>query len=121
MPNDQNIKMRIKFKGSTMIETIIAMVIILICSGIALDHFSGLFQTVNDELRINAELKIQNLAVETKKHKEFSYLEIDSDGVNLVRYIEDYPIQSSLKLLRIEAHTLSGKKICEYRELINPF
>lgn len=108
-------------KGSTMIETIVAMVIILICSGIGLNHFTSLFHTVNDELRITTELKIHNLAVETKEAREFSDLEIDTAGVRIIRYIEDYRLQSSLKVLRIEAHTLSGKRICEYRELIYPF
>lgn len=108
-------------KGSTIIETIVAMVIILTCSSLALSHFSGLFRDTNEELRIEAELKIHDLSIRTIAESDFSNLTIDTAGIRILRSIDDYQFQPTLKILRIEAYTLSGKKICEMKKLIYPF
>jgi len=107
-----------KVKASTMVETIVAMVIIMISMGIGLALFSNLSRDVNDKLRIEAEIKVNSLAVETKLKKEYSDTEIESDNLRIERSIKEYKKTSRIKVLLIEAYSLSGKKICDYKELV---
>ena len=108
----------LKVKASTMVETIVAMVIILICSSIGLSLFSNLPRDVNDELKIEAEIRMNSLAVETKLKKDFTDTSIESANLRLVRSIQEYGKKTHLKILFIEAYSLSGRKVCEYKELI---
>lgn len=107
-----------KVKASTMVETIVAMVIIMICAGMGLTLISNLSRDVNDELRIEAEVRVNSLAVETKIKKDFTEAEIESSNLRLQRSIKDYSRKSRVKVLLIEAYSLSGRKVCEYKELI---
>ena len=107
-----------KVKASTMVETIVAMVIIMICAGMGLTLISNLSRDVYDELRIEAEVRINSLAVETKLKKDFTEVEIESLNLRLHRSIKDYSRKSRVKVLLIEAYSLSGRKVCDYKELI---
>lgn len=110
--------LRPKLKASTMVETIVAMVIILICAGIGLSLFSDIGRDVNDELRIEAEIRINSYAVETKLKKDFTESTIETENLRLQRSFTDYIKKTRLKVLFIEAYSLAGKKVCEYKELI---
>ena len=110
--------LKLNFKASTLIETIVAMVIIMICSGIGLSLFSNLSHDVNDELRIEAEIRINSLAVETKLKKDFTETTLESPNLRFQRTFQEYQNQKRIKILLIDAYSLSGRKICEYRELV---
>jgi hypothetical protein len=110
--------LKLKFKASTLVETIVAMVIIMICSGTGLSLFSNLSHDVNDELRIEAEIRINSLAVETKLKKEFTETTIQSSNLQVRQTFQEYQNKKRIKILMIEAYSLSGRKICEYKELV---
>jgi competence protein ComGF len=105
-------------KASTLVETIVAMVIIMICSGIGLDLFSNLSHDVNDELRIEAEIRINSYAVETKLKNDITESVIESSDMRIQRSFQDYRNMNHIKVMLIDAYSLSGKKICGYRELV---
>jgi competence protein ComGF len=105
-------------KASTLIETIVAMVIIMICSGIGLSLFSNISQNVNDELRIEAAIRVNSMAVETKLNKEFTETTLESDNLRLERSFQVYPGKKQIEVLVIDAYSLTGRKVCGYRELI---
>jgi competence protein ComGF len=107
-----------KVKASTMVETIVAMVIIMISMGIGLTLFSNFSRDVNDELRIEAEIKVNSLAVETKLKKTFTDIEIESENLRIQRSILGYDKETRVRELLIEAYSIAGKKACEYKELV---
>jgi competence protein ComGF len=107
-----------KLKASTLIETIVAMVIIMICTGIGLSLFSNLSHNVNDELRIEAELRISSLAAESKQKNDFTEITIELSDMRLERSISNYQNIERLKVLLIEAYTTNGRKICGHREIV---
>lgn len=107
-----------KVKASTIVETIVAMVIIMICTGIGLTLFSNISRDVNDQLRIEAEIRCNSLATETKMRGDFSEKTVESENLRLQQSINAYSSNTHVKVLLIEAYSLSGRKICEYKELI---
>jgi hypothetical protein len=110
--------MKTRLRASTLVETIVAMVIIMICSGIGLDLFSNISRDVNDELRIQAEIRINNLAGESKLKNDFTETVIESGEMRLERSFSVYQNKKSLGILMIEAYSLSGRKICAHREIV---
>lgn len=110
--------MKAKLQASTLVETIVAMVIIMICSGIGLCLFSNLSRDVNDELRIEAEIRINSFAGETKLKNDFTDITIESPNLRIQRYFQDYRNMKRIKVMLIDAYSLSGRKVCTYRELI---
>jgi hypothetical protein len=108
-----------KLKGSTLVEVITAMVIILTCLGIAMTIFQNVSRDVNDELRILAEIRINTLASETKLKNDFTDIDLDFDNLKIHRSILPYPQKARLRVLLIEAFTPLGKKIAEYREIVS--
>jgi hypothetical protein len=108
-----------KLKGSTLVEVIVAMVIILTCLGIALTIFTNLSRDVNDELRILAEIRINTLANETKIKNDYTDVNLEFDNLKIQRSILPYPGKARLKILYIEAFTPMDKKIAEYKEIVS--
>lgn len=110
--------MKVKLRASTLVETTVAMVIIMICSGIGLSLFSNLSLDVNDELRIEAEIRINSFAGETKLKNDFTDTTIESSNLRIQRSFLDYRNMKRIKVMLIDAYSLSGRKVCTYRELI---
>lgn len=107
-----------KLKGSTLVEVIVAMVIILTCMGIAMSIFLNVSRDMNEELRILAEIRIHALATETNRAKDYTDTSVDFDNMKLQRNITSYANKAKLKQVTIAAFTLSGKKIGDYKEIV---
>lgn len=105
-------------KASTLVETIVAMVIIMICAGIGLSLFTNISHDINDELRIEAEIQMNTIAVEAKLKKDFTDHTIESGDLKFERSFLEYGNEKRLRILKIDAFNLAGKKVCEYREII---
>jgi competence protein ComGF len=105
-------------KASTLIETIVAMVIIMICSGLGFSLFSNLGNDVNDELRIEAEIRMNSFATETKLKAVFTDTVLESANLRLQRSFQKYTGSRTIEVLLIEAYSLSGRKMCDYKELV---
>ncbi|MDP4209207.1 MAG: hypothetical protein Q8928_10375 [Bacteroidota bacterium] len=107
-----------KLKGSTIIEAITAMVIILTCLTVAMSAFTRMSRDFNDELRIEAELRLKTFAVESKRKRDYTEKELDFGNIILRRKSITLPLKSRLKELLIEAYTSSGSKMAVYKEVI---
>lgn len=104
--------------GSTLIEVLVAMVIIMTSTGIGLMIYENLSNGNNDELKVKAEISLDNLATETKLDKHYIDFSIDKDDMQLIQSIESYDKSSRLKILHLEAKTPFGKKITQWNEVI---
>jgi hypothetical protein len=111
--------LRDKLNGSTIIEVIMAMIIILTCLGIAMAVFNNMSRDVNDELLILAEIRVNTLAAETKQKKQYSDIDLDYNDMIIKRTIQPHPYKGRLKIMLIEAVTPFQKKITTYREIIS--
>jgi len=107
-----------KLKGSTLVEVIVSMVIILSCLGIGMAIFSNISGSVNDELRILAEIRLKTWVTETKLKNDYTEATLEFENLRMERSILPYPKKARLKILFMEAFTPSGKKLTEYKEII---
>lgn len=105
-------------KGSTIIEVIVAMVIILSSLCIGMSIFSNLSRDINDELQIIATIRINSWANESKLKNNLSDSTWEFENLTLHRTLLPYQNSNKFKVLNIEAYTKSDKKITDYQEII---
>lgn len=104
--------------GSTLVEVMVAMIIMMVCIGIALTIFTNISRDVNDEIRILAEMRMNAIAAETKVRKDFTNTTAEFGNMRVERNILPYPASPKVKVLMLETVDLQGKIIAEYKELI---
>jgi Tfp pilus assembly protein PilV len=107
-----------KVKASSLIEVLVAMVIMMSTMGIGLAIYQNLTHDSNDDLKIRAEIELNSLASETKLNKTYSEVTIEEEDMRLQRSIEIYEKSKRLRILYLQAFTPFGKKITEYKEII---
>jgi hypothetical protein len=107
-----------KITSSTMIESLVAMVIITISFTIALMISSNLARTNNPRLRIKAYSEVQKLYSETKAKELYIDEVFEQEGLTIERLILPYTETRTLKILEISAYDNRGKLLVRKRELV---
>lgn len=108
-----------KIKGSTLVETLVAMIIVMLAFGIGLMIYLNVIQSSGAQQKLNAQLQMNRIAIETKGKNLFVDDEYSMENLKLVKTIQSYSGESDkLKLLKIEAFDGNGKKLSERKELV---
>lgn len=107
-----------KYKGFTLVETIIALVITMVCVGIAFTIMLNIEQSGNNYKKIQAHLLLIQELNNTKKEKKFIDENITLENIYLVKTITEYKSFELLYQLKISAFDNNGKKLDEVRELV---
>ena len=94
--------MNSKLKASTLIETIIAMVIILIVFGIIMNFYSGQIKSFNNSSKIKAYYILNKVSSNDLNKKSFSDEEFRIESFLIRRTIISYNNKESLYLLNYE-------------------
>ncbi len=107
-----------KLKASTIIETIVAMTIIMISFGVVVALIIGNSRN-SSRLRLNAYLLCEDIKSETKMLN--TYINEDFEYENLVIYksVLGYNESKDIKELQIEAYTKDNKLLYQSKELVN--
>ena len=105
-------------KGSTLVEVLVAMVIILACMGVAMTIYSNLARDVNDELKIRAEIQLNTLAADTKRSGNYTDGTLQFETMRIEKTVLPYRKSKHLRVLQLEAYTPLGRKITSYHEII---
>lgn len=107
-----------KLKGSTLIEVLVAMVIIMGSMGIAFMIYDHISYAMNDAVLTAAEIRVDAMAQETKSSRDYSDASTLLDNMRIEKTVLPYCTSKELKILSVEALSLSGKKITGIREII---
>lgn len=108
-----------KLKGSTLVETLVAMIIVMLAFGIGLLIYLNVIQSSGAQQKLNAQLQMNKIAIETKDKNLFVDEEDTTGTMKIIKTIQPYSAGSDkLKLLKIEAFDGNGKKLAEREELI---
>ena len=108
-----------RIRGSTLIETLVAMIIVMLAFGIGLMIYLNVIQSSGAQQKVNAQLQMNKIAIETKDKNLFTDVEDSTETMKIIKTIQPYSVGSEkLKLLKIEAFDGSGKKIGERKELV---
>ena len=107
-----------KIKASTLIEVLVAMIIIMISFGIAMAIYMNV--SLSDHLvqKLKAELLLNETAIETKAANSFIDEKTGSDKISINKTVTSYNGIPELHLLMLEAFDVNGKKISERKELV---
>jgi len=112
------VKLNNKIKASTLIETLIAMVILIIVSGIATMTFINIAHSGSNTLRIEAMIQTQNALAETIKNNTFFDEDYSEGSIMIKKRITNYSSGKNLKILEMNAYSLEGRFMYERKEII---
>lgn len=106
-------------KGSTLIETLVAMIIVMLAFGLGLMIYLNVIQSSGTQQKIQAQLEMNRISLESNVQNLFTDEEYSTGSMKIVKTIHPSGAGSDqLKLMRMEAFNGSGKKIAEREELV---
>lgn len=105
-------------KAATLMESLIAMVIIVICFGVGTMIYSNVMDSDKQRLQLKAILVLNGEALETKTNRKFLDSEEQSGDWIVKKTIERYPEAENLYRLSLAAVYKNGKTIAVRNELI---
>lgn len=107
-----------KLRASTLIETIVAMVLLLLCFVISMMIYENVLDSENNRLKLSALLLMNNEAILTKKEKNYLDEEITFNDMKFKKTIYKYQNSEKLYVLTLTAYDKNHHKIIERNELI---
>jgi len=110
--------LRKKIKAATLVETIVALTIILTAFSIALTVFVNILKTERSWDHLNAVLLLKQVSVDTKLKKIYFDEWLPVKQYDIVKKIEKYEENPHLLLLEIKIYTKNGNLLEQSKELI---
>ncbi len=107
-----------KIKGATLIESLIAMLIVMLCFGIAITVYVNVISSGNQLQKLKSELLLKQIAVQTKNAGVFLDEKMTLDGIVVQKKIVPYNGLKHLIHLNLKAYSSSEKLLSEYNELV---
>lgn len=110
--------LRKKIKASTMLEALVAMVIILGAFTVTCMIYVNVTTSDNSRQKLDAQLLMNELALKTKQEKSFIDEKTETDFLIIEKTISKYPNAENLNQLTIIVSNKEGKIIAAYNELL---
>lgn len=107
-----------KTQASTLVEVIVALIIISISFGLALMAIDSNSKSSNIQLMIKAHQSLLMQKNRCLREKRFFSEETDYGQIHIVQTLQDYSSAKELKLLKIEVYDANKKLLDSEQELI---
>lgn len=107
-----------KIKGATLIESLIAMVIVMLCFGIATTVYVNVISSQNQFQQFKSEVLLKRIASETKDGYLFLDEKIIMDEIVVQKTIIQYGGMKHLVQIKLQAYNNAEKLLSEYNELV---
>ena len=107
-----------KLKGATLIESMVAMIVVLLCFGIASMIYVNVMNSDNRRAELHAHLLLNELAMKAKQHDIFLDEEMREGELFITKKVETYNDVPGLIRLTITARNERDKVIATHNELI---
>ncbi len=107
-----------KIKGSTLLETLIAIVLILVCFSIATMVLVNIMQSDNGRQKLHAQLELEALYIKSLEEKDFISATIGYDDFKVEKNFEPYHDSPFLYLAKFTATSPAGQPLAEMKRLI---
>ncbi|MBN2786870.1 MAG: hypothetical protein JXQ69_00975 [Paludibacteraceae bacterium] len=107
-----------KIQASTLVEVIVALIIIVSSFGMAMMVIDGNSKSANTHALIQAQQCVLMEKDKTMKERRFFNEETDYKSIHIVKTLTDYPNSTELKVLEIQAFDANKKILVSQRELI---
>lgn len=107
-----------RLPASSMLEVITAMVMIMVIFAVASTMFVKITGSGFTLEKINANLILNHIAIDTKLKQDFKEDETKEGEITIKKHIKPYGSNPSLLLLHLEAFDNVSKKMADKKELI---
>ena|SRR5688572_27984163 len=107
-----------KLKAATLIESLVAMVIMVLFFGIATMVYLNVMNADQHRQKLKVTLLLDDLAHQTKASGSFFDQVLKTEEMQIVQSIIAYNNTENLSVLSIKAFDLKGKLLAERNELI---
>jgi len=112
------VKLNFALKASTLMESLVAMVIIVVSLGVGTMIYSNILNSDKQVLQLKAICLLNKEAARTKKEKTFLDSEKQFENCNIKKTVELYDQTANLYRLTLSAFDKSGHLIAVRKELI---
>lgn len=110
--------LRKKLKGGTLVETLVAMVVIMLSFTIAVIIFSNVIRSSSFPRKVKAETLLKDLAARSKADNIFLDASFQYNGMQINKKVSPYAGSMGLSMLNLEAVDADGKRIAVFNELV---
>lgn len=111
-------KLNQKIKAATLMESLIAMVIIVLCLGVGTMIYTNVLNSDKQRLQLKAIGALNRLAEQVKAEKNYLDSEAQLNGWNIKKTVNKYNQTENLYQLSITAFDTAGHFIAIRNELI---
>ena len=101
----------VKLKASTLIEVLVAMVIISISFAIGLAVITNVINSSNQKQKLDAFLLADSVAVQTIKEERYFDENYEFENFNLVKTVHQHQKNNNLEIIQIAVFDKTKKKI----------
>lgn len=108
----------LKLKASTLMESLVAMIVIMICFVIASMIYTNIINSTNNKLKLDASLLLKEIGIKAKEENNYLDEKFETENLVVQKSVTSYKNSGNLSLLTLIAFDKNGKKIAEQKELI---
>lgn len=107
-----------KLKGATIIEVLVAMIIILTCSTLATVIYLNVLQSQNSAEKLKAFRMIKEIQRETEEKNNYINEQLSADGFTIEKECKPYKSDTRLIVITFTARNQDGKELMKQSKLI---
>jgi len=107
-----------KVEAATILEVVVALVILVIISGIALTVFGNVVRSSISVKKIKAEAALQDLLVQTESESDYTRLSVTSGDLKLIREIKPFEPDPAVSVLQLSALDANGLEVATIKKLV---
>ncbi len=107
-----------KLKASTLLEALVAMVIVMLALGVFTTIYLNVLRSGDYHRKTEAGLLLEKIAMETKQSKTFIDTEFNLEEFVIIKKIITYEGAENLSLLSLKAFDKKEKLLVERNELL---
>jgi len=107
-----------KLPGFTIVESIIALVIILVSFGIGMLIYLNIISSEQISASSLAHIKLAGVLAETKKEQSYTDKKIDFENIIIIKKISPYSLGESTYQIHLSAFDHQNKLLAEINEII---
>lgn len=107
-----------RLRGYVLVESVISMVIIMLCFGISFLVFDAMTEHQRNYLRVRAEIVLKTEAARCKMEEDYFDEDIVREDFRIEKRIRQNEENERIATLELKAITEDGKTVSEYYELV---
>lgn len=109
----------LKLKGYVLLESMIAMIIVMMCFGFSVMIYNTVIMGTQNKLKVLARIHLENEAIKSKKGNRLIDETADFDEFRIEKRVTPFANSDHIFLLHCSAITPGGVLLAEYKEIIH--